>query len=261
MANLKQRIETHRRLPTAQIVNFRLERYDKRGNRLQPIPVEMRGMTITGYIAEGERVQVGGKFHNGTLYAKKVENVTTGGGISTGAMGGFGRRYGRRAEALLAVVVLLALGLSVRFVPQVYNNTPMGLNEYQQEVHGTCERLAKISASRPSLTFDAQNRVDRTLVLNAFDSEVLATRDTYQLLLSHPTPIVRQSRRDRVAALMPALNQFFTDVRRRLLTLPRLATLDQLTQAEAGLQPENADVSARLNDAMSQLAGGTCHVT
>jgi hypothetical protein len=260
VASMRQRAEMHRRLPSAQVINFRLERYDDRGNRLQPVPVEMRGMTITGYIAEGERVRLSGRFHNGTLYTKQVDNLTTGGGVSTQTTGRWGRWFGRRAELAIVAAVLVVLVGCVRFVPQIYINTPFGLHEYRSDVHSTCEHLAAIAASTGDLNFNTDGTIDRSLILDSYKSKVANTKQTYSLLFSHVTPFISRSRRDKVESLMPALNSYLAKGRRQILALPHDPTISQLSHADAALEPRGAAISARINDAMTQLAGGTCHV-
>lgn len=64
---------------TVTVMAFRVERYDSTGNRLPPIPVEMRGRSLEGAINEGDWIEVPGIWHEGhTLRAKRVRNLTTG---------------------------------------------------------------------------------------------------------------------------------------------------------------------------------------
>jgi ABC-type sugar transport system permease subunit len=58
--------------------SFRLERYNRAGNRLLPIPIEMRGESFQGFLSEGDHVQVRGRARNGVVQARKVHNLTTG---------------------------------------------------------------------------------------------------------------------------------------------------------------------------------------
>jgi hypothetical protein len=58
--------------------SFRLERYNRAGNRLLPIPIEMRGESFQGFLSEGDHVQVRGRARNGVVRARKVHNLTTG---------------------------------------------------------------------------------------------------------------------------------------------------------------------------------------
>jgi hypothetical protein len=71
-------------LPTSQtpspvqVLTFRLERYDPRGDRLSPIGVEMRGPSISGGLSEGENAYVEGNYGSGTIRADRIVNRTTG---------------------------------------------------------------------------------------------------------------------------------------------------------------------------------------
>jgi hypothetical protein len=71
-------------LPTSQspspvqVLTFRLERYDPRGDRLSPIGVEMRGPSISGALSEGENAYVVGSYGFGTIRADRIINRTTG---------------------------------------------------------------------------------------------------------------------------------------------------------------------------------------
>ncbi len=57
---------------------FRLQRYDDAGNELPPLPVEMRGKRFDGFINEGDRVEVHGRWKEGRdVRAKRVHNLTT----------------------------------------------------------------------------------------------------------------------------------------------------------------------------------------
>jgi hypothetical protein len=260
VAALRQRIESHRRLPTSQIVNFRLERYDSRGNRLQPIPVEMRGITISGHVADGERVHVTGRFHEGTLYAKKVDNLTTGGGLSTGTSSRFGRFMGRRNEIAIVVAVLVILGLCVRFIPAVSYNTPFGLHEYRSDVLGTCTRLQQISATSPNVTFNLDGTLPLPSILATLDSNRAAAQETFTRLYSHVTPIVSRSRLSHVKAAEVGLLKYLADLRGGLSKLPMRVSQGQLQRVQNQFSTEGATATSRMDDALTQLAGADCHV-
>jgi len=65
--------------PTKIIWTFRVERFDTAGNRLPPVPVEMRSKSFKGFINEGDRVEVPGKWREGQIARPKtLRNLTTG---------------------------------------------------------------------------------------------------------------------------------------------------------------------------------------
>jgi hypothetical protein len=58
--------------------SFRVERYDPAtGDRLLLVPVEIRGLSFEGSIAEGDWVCVHGRRKAGTVRATRVEDLTT----------------------------------------------------------------------------------------------------------------------------------------------------------------------------------------
>ena len=61
------------------IWTFRVERYDKSGNQMQPVPVEMKGLKFEGTISEGDWVELPGQWKPGEIASpKKFINLTTG---------------------------------------------------------------------------------------------------------------------------------------------------------------------------------------
>ena len=63
---------------SVQVLTFRVERYDAHGNRVPPILVELRGASLEGRLADGDEVQVSGRWRGGLLVAKEVLSLTTG---------------------------------------------------------------------------------------------------------------------------------------------------------------------------------------
>lgn len=57
--------------------HFRVERHDVSGNKLKPIPVEMRGYTFHGSVRDGDEVHLRGRWRHGTLRVEKLMNLTT----------------------------------------------------------------------------------------------------------------------------------------------------------------------------------------
>ena len=48
--------------------NFRLERFDSKGNRLPPIPVEMISDSFSGFIQDGDKVELYGDWGEGGVF-------------------------------------------------------------------------------------------------------------------------------------------------------------------------------------------------
>jgi hypothetical protein len=61
------------------VLSFRLERFSEAGDYEVVADVEMRGISITGSLRDGDHVTVlDAAYEDGTLVAKKVKNETTG---------------------------------------------------------------------------------------------------------------------------------------------------------------------------------------
>ena len=61
-----------------EVWTFRLERYDKVGNRLTPVPVQVRSKKFNLNISEGDEVEVKGKWHKDEFFkASKIYNRTS----------------------------------------------------------------------------------------------------------------------------------------------------------------------------------------
>ena len=110
---MQQRTETDARdgaqAGATLILTFRLERFDNDGNRLQPIPIEMRGRSFEGALADGDWVEVSGGWRDGTLRAKRVQDLTTGAVIRARSKL-FTRALPFLVFLLVALVALAALG-------------------------------------------------------------------------------------------------------------------------------------------------------
>jgi hypothetical protein len=72
------RSETFGQGASRQILTFRLEQYDDHGNRMTPIPVEMRVLSVMGQLSEGEQVMVKGRWRHGVLRTRRIHNLSTG---------------------------------------------------------------------------------------------------------------------------------------------------------------------------------------
>jgi hypothetical protein len=60
------------------ILSFRLDRFDDTGNRLTPIYVEMRGLTLEGVPTEGDLVEMRARWREGKIVrVSRAVNLTT----------------------------------------------------------------------------------------------------------------------------------------------------------------------------------------
>ncbi len=82
---------------------FRIERYDQDGNRLQPIPAQMRGIAFEGSFSDGDEVIATGVWKAGTLHCDRVENRTTGATIKP-------KSYKKALVVFLLIVAVMVAG-------------------------------------------------------------------------------------------------------------------------------------------------------
>lgn len=89
---------------------MRVDRFDASGDHLDPVPVEIRGLSIAGQVNEGEEVVVSGRWEHGTLVATELANLTTGAAVRREAFKDLLRRSFRDYRGLwTAVLGLVAL--------------------------------------------------------------------------------------------------------------------------------------------------------
>jgi hypothetical protein len=71
------------RTPTGALVtNFRIARYDSKGDQLRPVAVRLLTTPVNDVdINDGDQVTVRGQWKNGALYADEVRNATTGASV------------------------------------------------------------------------------------------------------------------------------------------------------------------------------------
>jgi hypothetical protein len=92
------------------VVSFRLERFDEAGNRITPVPVELRGLRFTGTLNEGDWVEVEAQEHPGEAHrVEKVFDATTGTMVAA-----LGRSPGTKVS--LAVGWLIGMGVILAIV-------------------------------------------------------------------------------------------------------------------------------------------------
>jgi hypothetical protein len=90
--------------PDVIIWTFRLERYEE-GQRLPPIPVEMRGTNFSGFINNGDTIELLEKWREGRLHRTgRVYNVTSGGVAVTAR-----KRARLDASAFVTILIILAI--------------------------------------------------------------------------------------------------------------------------------------------------------
>jgi len=94
------------------VLDFRIERHDASGNRLAPVPVQMRGQSFSGAVNNGDEIRVNrGKWRDGTLRVKDLDNLSTGAEVRTKGSGAFGWILG-----VVVSLFILAVGGFVVFM-------------------------------------------------------------------------------------------------------------------------------------------------
>jgi hypothetical protein len=99
------------------VITFRIERYDSDGNRLPPVPVEIRGEHIEGVIVEGDSVSVSGRSTLGSvMHVKTVENHSMGMTVcaQATALGTFSRTWNKGMFFVVVAIVLVMIALASR---------------------------------------------------------------------------------------------------------------------------------------------------
>jgi hypothetical protein len=89
---------------TLQVLTFRLERYDPRGDRVPPVAVQMRGPSIHGGLSEGEHACAAGSYRSGTIHADRIINRTTGAVITASPVTSTPERIGFAITAIGVVI-------------------------------------------------------------------------------------------------------------------------------------------------------------
>jgi hypothetical protein len=115
---LQSRSETELDRPRI-VWTFRLERYDASGNRLRPVPVEIKGFEFYGSINEGDLVEVEGDATSGTLEVRELYDHTTGSPVTADDKKG----------NLLGCVAVLAVAVLIFVLIAIYLS-----NQFEQEI-------------------------------------------------------------------------------------------------------------------------------
>ena len=94
--------------------SFRIERFDAVGNRLQPVPVEMRGRNLRGILRDGDLVEVLAPWVEGqTLQVTTVRNISNGGSVVRVDDHGDGSIWPKVIVALVVIVTVAWLAYGV----------------------------------------------------------------------------------------------------------------------------------------------------
>ncbi|WP_115975597.1 hypothetical protein [Streptomyces sp. 3212.3] len=99
---IQQRSESYGENGARSVLTFRIERYDRAGNRLRPVPVQMRTLGFDGSLSEGDEVSVTGQWKHGTLHTSRMHNLTTGASI-------VGKSFKKAILIFLAVAIVMAV--------------------------------------------------------------------------------------------------------------------------------------------------------
>ncbi|MFD4246742.1 zinc ribbon domain-containing protein [Streptomyces sp. NPDC058525] len=89
-----------------EVWHFRLTRHDADGNALQPVPVEMRALSFSGSVSNGDQVRISGRWRDGTLRADELRNLTTHARVHNKA-------YRGQLTVARVLVVLIALAVLI----------------------------------------------------------------------------------------------------------------------------------------------------
>jgi hypothetical protein len=90
--------------PTPSRLTFRVERYDSRGGRLAPVPVEMTGGNIKGQLLDGDEIRLEhSRVRGGAYHPRRVVNLRTGETVQ------LGRRFGYWLGMAISWIVFLAI--------------------------------------------------------------------------------------------------------------------------------------------------------
>jgi hypothetical protein len=107
--SVNMRSETFGQGASRQVLTFRLEQYDDNGNRMTPLPVEMRVLSLMGQLSEGEQVMVRGRWRHGVIRVRRIHNLSTGAVITAP----FRSRSFKWMLWPLSLAVLIVVGIFV----------------------------------------------------------------------------------------------------------------------------------------------------
>lgn len=121
-----------------QILAFRIERYDRNGNRLGPVAVQLKAAAFDGAVNDGDLVEASGRWKDGTLHGRRLVNLTTGATVKA------------RAVWKTAVVALSALALVACVFVVVISRFASADQERRDAVHDAwCQDAADAGLTPP----------------------------------------------------------------------------------------------------------------
>ncbi|MFI8344799.1 hypothetical protein ACIF8W_32700 [Streptomyces sp. NPDC085639] len=92
--------------------HFRLTRHDEDGNALQPVPIEMRALSFSGSVSNGDQVRLSGRWRDGTLRVDELRNLTTQARVHN-------KNYRGQLTVARVLFVLIALAILIGFASLV----------------------------------------------------------------------------------------------------------------------------------------------
>ncbi|HEX6678818.1 MAG TPA: FHA domain-containing protein [Actinomycetes bacterium] len=117
---------------------FRIERYDRAGNRLPPVAAQMRAVAFDGSLSEGDEVRVIGTWKDGTLHGERVENLTTRATVKP-------KSFKKAAIAFVAIFLAMVVG----FVTLVVVGNASFQRQTERAKQEFCQEATSQSGSAP----------------------------------------------------------------------------------------------------------------
>lgn len=143
------------------VLSFRVERYDRSGNRLRPVPVELRGNELSGQLSDGDEVKVAGRWRRGTIRARTVVNITTGAHVRAAANGWLG----------LLVLVALGITVTILFVTGVMGDVLDGMTGGPPGESVSTVRVPDVSGMSDSAAIRSLNEAGLRWSFDSEDSD------------------------------------------------------------------------------------------
>jgi F0F1-type ATP synthase membrane subunit b/b' len=131
---IQQRTESIGQSSSTMVWTFRIERYDHDGNRLPPIPVQMRSIAFEGSLSEGDEVEITGVWKDGTLHTEDVQNLTTGATVKKKSSSSLGCLLG-------AVFLVIMIAGFITFVVYAQDSFQQQVDKQDQNYQQNVDRM------------------------------------------------------------------------------------------------------------------------